>query len=170
MLLIRGAFVSLLVVFATTSFANELKKSVESPDAKAIIAKDLLRPAKEYKMPKGCISKEPASIANGKLFFNNLNSNQAKVKTADGKLKQYGNCVACHKIEGSNGHGNVGPDLTKYHEIFVSSGVRTPEWVYQKIADARIDNKDTHMTVNLTSGLMNEQEVCDITSYVLSIK
>ncbi|MGE4296272.1 MAG: sulfur oxidation c-type cytochrome SoxX [Campylobacterales bacterium] len=158
------------VLTAVSALSADLKSAVESPDAQAIIAKDLLGPAKTYKLPQGCITTDAERVANGKLFFHNLNSEQAKVKTADGKLKQFGNCVACHKIEGSKGHGNVGPDLTNYSELFVKSGARSPDWVFQKVADARIDNAKTNMTVNLTSGLMNEREVCDITSYILSKK
>ena len=54
--------------------------------------------------------------------------------------------------------------------FFIDSKVRTPEWVYQKVADARIDVPTTHMTINLTNGLMSEQEICEIVSYIISAK
>ena len=89
---------------------------------------------------------------------------------ANGKAKQYGNCVACHNIEGAKGAGNIGPDLTKYKEYFIDTKVRDYAWVYQKISDARVDNENTHMTVNLTTGLFTEKEMCDMTSYIVSKK
>jgi sulfur-oxidizing protein SoxX len=91
-------------------------------------------------------------------------------KDKNGKPKQYGNCVACHNIEGAKGAGNIGPDLTGYKKHFVDSGARNHQFVYQKIADARIDNPDTHMTINLTTKLFTPREVCDITSYIVSPK
>jgi L-cysteine S-thiosulfotransferase len=163
---------------ATTAMASDVRSAIETPDAKKIIEKDLLGPAKQFTMPKGCISEDPDAIARGAFIFNNLNGKKAKAdapkgltkKLADGSPKQYGNCVACHNIENAKGGGNIGPDLTDYHEIYVASKARSPEWVYQKIADARIDNKDTTMTINLTTGLFTEQEICDIASYVISKK
>ena len=81
-----------------------------------------------------------------------------------------GNCVACHNIEGAKGYGNIGPDLSNYKSLFVDSGARNGQFVYQKIADPRMDNAKTHMTVNLANGLFNEREVCDLASYVMSKK
>ena len=138
--------------------AADLKSAVESPEAATIVKNDLLPAAKTYTMPADCISTDPKRIA------------KAKVKTADGTVKQYGNCVACHKIEGAQGFGNIGPDLSNYHEYFIKTGTRDYKWVFQKVSDARIDNPTTNMTINLTSGTMNEQEVCDVVSYVVSKK
>ena len=81
-----------------------------------------------------------------------------------------GNCVACHNIEGAKGYGNVGPDLSKYKELYMDSGVRNPQFMYQKIADPRLDNPKSAMTVNLANGLMNEREVCDLVSYIIAVK
>jgi len=160
------------------AFASDLKSSIETPDASAIIAKDLLWPLKVYKMPKGCITDDKDAIARGKFIFHNLNGGKAKgdmpkglaKELANGKPKQYGNCVACHNIEGAVGGGNIGPDLSSYNEYFIKTGARSMQYVYQKIADARVDNENTHMTINLTTGLFNEQEICEITSYIVSIK
>lgn len=149
---------------------NKLANAIEYPSAKEIIEKDLIPAPTKVQMPNGCVTDDKERIANGKLFFHNLNSKKAKIKTADGKLKQYGNCVACHNIEGAKGYGNIGPDLTNYKEYFVDSKVRDAKWVYQKIADPRIDNANTHMTVNLVNGLMSEREVCDLVSYIISEK
>ena len=159
-------------------FATDYSSVIESPDAAKMIKKDLLAPAKVYKMPKGCISTDPTVIARGAYMFHNLNGKKAKMnppaglsrKTAKGKNKQYGNCVACHNIEGAIGGGNIGPDLTNYSDIFLASKIRNNQFVFQKIADPRIDNENTYMTINLTTKLFNEREICDITSYIVSPK
>ena len=151
---------------------------IESPNASDIIEKDLLAPAKVFTMPKGCITSDADAIARGAFIFHNINGENEKdiapkglAKTnADGTPKQYGNCVACHNVEGAKGGGNIGPDLTGYNAVFMKSGIRDAQFVYQKIADARIDNPTTHMTINLTTKLFNEREICDITSYVVSPK
>lgn len=159
-------------------FAADYGGAIETPDASKIIEKDLLPLFVKSKMPEGCITSDTKAIARGAYIFNNLNGDNAKGdvpeglsrKNAEGKTKQYGNCVACHNIEGAVGGGNVGPDLTDYNEMFVQSGIRDGEYVYQKIADPRVDNPHTNMTVNLTTKLFNQKEICEIASYVISIK
>jgi len=158
--------------------AANLPSAIEQSEAAAIIQKDLMPSAKVYTMPKGCITTDKDAIARGEYIFHNLNGSKAKKtppkglskKTPNGKPKQFGNCVACHNIEGAKGAGNIGPDLTNYHTHFVATGVRNDAFVFQKIADARIDNPKTHMTINLTTGLFSEREICDIASYVLAVK
>jgi len=166
--------------------AADLTKAYDMPDASKLIEKDLLAAATTYTMPKGCVLSDAGSIARGEFIFHNLNGKKAKkkppaglakfveTKGKDGKVKkkpkQYGNCVACHNIEGAKGGGNIGPDLTGYKAMFIDTKVRDNQFVYQKIADPRIDNANTHMTVNLTTKLFNEQEICDITAYVISVK
>ena len=165
-------------IVVTAAAAVDFRSAVETPDAKQIIQKDLLGPAKTFTMPAGCITTDPDAIARGAFMFHNLNGGKVKgdapkgmaKKLPDGAPKQYGNCVACHNIEGAKGGGNIGPDLSHYKAYYVDSGARTPAWVFQKIADARIDNADTTMTVNLTTGLFTEQEICEITSYIVSEK
>jgi len=174
-LLITAAAVALA---AGAASAVDFRSVIETPDAKKIIEKDLLGPAKSFAVPAGCITDDPEAIARGAFMFNNLNGGKVKgdapkgltKKLADGEPKQYGNCVACHNIEGAKGGGNIGPDLSHYQAYFIDSGARTPEWVFQKIADPRIDNPDTLMTVNLTTGLFNDREICEIASYVVSKK
>jgi len=168
----------IMLGLATFLSAADLSQVIESPDATAILLKDALPAPKLYSMPQGCITEDIGAIARGKYIFHNLNGKDAKEnppeglsrKTADGKEKQMGNCVACHNIEGAKGYGNIGPDLTKYKSLFVDSGARNGQFVYQKIADPRMDNAQTHMTVNLANGLFNEREVCDLASYVMSKK
>ncbi|HQS78648.1 MAG: sulfur oxidation c-type cytochrome SoxX, partial [Sulfurovum sp. 24-42-9] len=75
-----------------------------------------------------------------------------------------------HDIEGAKGGGNIGPSLTGYKALFLDTNVRDNQFVYQKIADPRVDNNNTHMTVNLTTKLMSEQEICDLTAYVVADK
>ncbi len=179
--------VSLAIVSATvTIFATDLTKAYDMPDASKLIEKDLLAEATKFTMPKSCKLDDLEAIKRGSFFFHNLNGKKVKgdapkgvvkfteKKTKDGKVKkvakQYGNCVACHNIEGAKGAGNIGPDLTGYKAMFVDTKVRDAQFVYQKIADPRVDNKETHMTVNLTTKLFNESEICDLTAYVMSVK
>lgn len=167
--------IAIILGIATLLGAADLSSVIESPDATAILKKDALPAPKVFAMPQGCISEDPAVIARGKYIFHNLNGKDAKdsapeglVKILpDGKEKQFGNCVACHNIEGAKGYGNIGPDLTNYKGLFMESGARKHEFVYQKIADARVDNPTTHMTINLTNDLMNEREICDLASYIV---
>jgi len=161
--------------------ARDYKSVIEHPDATPILEKDRLPPPKRYAMPKGCITDDPLAIARGEYMFHNLNGKKAKTPppkglprfvVVNGKKvpKQYGNCVACHNIEGAVGPGNVGPDLHDYKKLFIDSGARDYGFVYQKIADARVDNPKTHMTINLTTGLFTPKEICEIASYVVSEK
>ncbi len=180
---------TLAAMLASTSAlvnAADLTKAYDMPDASKMIEKDKLAKPTKFTMPKGCVSTDAESIARGKFIFHNLNGKKAKgtppkglakfveKKGKDGKVKkkpkQYGNCVACHNIEGAKGAGNIGHDLTGYKAAFIDSKVRTPQFVFQKIADPRIDNPTTHMTVNLTTKLFSEQEICDLASYVVSDK
>ncbi len=168
----------ILLGIATFLGAADLSQVIESPDATAILKKDALLAPKIAVMIEGCISSDPAVIARGKYLFHNLNGKDTKEPAPEGlvkilpngKEKQYGNCVACHNIEGAQGYGNIGPDLSNYKGFFMDSGARTSQFVYQKIADARVDNPKTHMTINLTNGLFSEREVCDLTSYIVSKK
>jgi sulfur-oxidizing protein SoxX len=169
----RKIIISLLL--GASLFATDYSKVIESPDATKIIENDKLAPATVYKMPKGCISTDADVIARGAYIFHNLNGKKAKInppkglsrKNAKGKPKQYGNCVACHNIEGAKGAGNIGPDLTAYNDNYMATKIRNNQFVYQKIADPRIDNQNTHMTVNLTTKLFSVREICDITSYIV---
>jgi len=172
----KTLMMSLLV--SASVFAADYSGVIQKPNASKLIEKDLLPAAKAYTMPTNCVTSNPESIARGAFIFHNLNGKKAKKnppkglarKNAKGKPKQYGNCVACHNIEGARGAGNIGPDLTGYKSMFIDSGARDNKFVFQKIADPRIDNKDTHMTVNLTTKLFTPQEICDITSYIVSPK
>ena len=180
------AYATLFLSASASLCAVDLTKAYDMPDATKIIEKDLFPAAKTFTMPKSCDLTDAKAIARGEFMFHNLNGAKAKGKLPeglaksvekkgkDGKVtkepKQYGNCVACHDIEGAKGAGNIGPSLTGYKEMFLDTKVRDAQFVYQKIADPRVDNQNTHMTVNLTTGLFNEQEICDYTAYVVSEK
>lgn len=182
----KTVMISLLV--SVSLFAADYSSVIEKPNASKMIQKDLLAPAKTFTMPTGCITTDPKAIARGAFIFHNLNGGKVKGKLPEGLAKkqmkpgktympgdkipnkQYGNCVACHNIEGAKGAGNIGPDLTDYKNMFMATGVRDNQFVFQKIADPRIDNKNTHMTVNLTTKLFTTKEICEIASYIVSEK
>ncbi len=164
-----------------TLHATDLTKAYDMPDASKIIEKDKLAEPTKFTIPKSCKLDDPFSIARGAYIFHNLNGKKAKKTPPKGlvkfiekdgkkKAKQFGNCVACHNIEGAVGGGNIGPNLTGYKAMFMDSKIRDAQFVYQKIADPRIDNANTHMTVNLTTKLFNESEICDLTAYVMAPK
>ncbi|MEA1880240.1 MAG: sulfur oxidation c-type cytochrome SoxX [Campylobacterota bacterium] len=178
------ALATLFLSASSVIAAADLTKAYDMPDATKMIEKDLFAGPTKFTMPKSCNLNDPAAIARGDFMFNNLNGKKAKGKRPeglakfvektgkDGKVKkspkQYGNCIACHDIEGSKGAGNIGPSLVGYKAMFLDTKVRDAQFVYQKIADPRIDKADTHMTVNLTTKLFNEQEICDYTAYVMA--
>jgi len=161
--LLLGSILSVSILAVWVNAADQkLIDAVEQPLAAQIIKKDFLKPAQKYTMPKGCISDDKDSIARGSFIFHNLNGKKAKgtppkglakfITKGDKKKpkrdkippKQYGNCVACHNIEGAKGAGNIGPDLTNYKQFFIDTKTRNHAFVYQKIADPRIDNQNTH--------------------------
>jgi len=180
------ALTTLFLSASSSLCAMDLTKAYDMPDAAKMIEKDLFPAAKEHTMPKSCDLTDVKAIARGNYMFHNLNGKKAKKpapeglvkfiekKGKDGKMKkkakQFGNCVACHNIEDAKGAGNIGPSLEGYKAMFIDTKARDAQFVYQKIADPRIDNANTHMTVNLTTGLFTEQEICDYTAYVVSDK
>ncbi|WP_457744943.1 sulfur oxidation c-type cytochrome SoxX [Sulfurimonas sp.] len=182
----KTVMISLLV--GVSLFATDYSKVIEHPNASKIIEKDLLAPPKVFNIPNGCITTNADAIARGAYIFHNLNGKKAKKNPPKGlsrkqmkpgktylpgdkiPAKQYGNCVACHNIEGARGAGNIGPDLTHYKKHFIDTHARDYQFVYQKIADARIDNPNTHMTINLTTKLFTPREICDIASYIVAPK
>ena len=180
------AYTTLFLSASASLCAADLTKAYDMKDVSKMIEKDLFPAATKYTMPKSCNLTDTKAIARGKYMFHNLNGKKAKKpapeglvkfvekKGKDGKVKkkpkQFGNCVACHNIEGAKGAGNIGPSLESYKANFIDTKTRDAQFVYQKIADPRIDNPNTHMTVNLTTGLFNEQEICDFVAYIVSDK
>jgi len=180
------AMTALFLTASSAVYAVDLTKTYDMPDASKMIKKDLFPAAKKYTMPKSCNLSDPKAIARGKYMFSNLNGKKAKKPAPEGlvkfikktgkdgkvkkKAKQFGNCIACHNIEGARGAGNIGPSLESYKANFIDTKARDAQYVYQKIADPRVDNPKTHMTVNLTTGLFTPEEICDFTAYVVSDK
>ncbi|CAA6813469.1 MAG: Sulfur oxidation protein SoxX [uncultured Sulfurovum sp.] len=174
----RFVFFSSALLAVTVVDATDMTKAYEMPDASEIVKDDLIPSATKFTLPKTCKLDDLESIARGKYMFHNLNSKNDKKSTLPkgmkvpkkGEVKPYGNCVACHNIEGAIGGGTVGPPLTNYKQNFIDTKVRDAQFVYQKIADPRVDMNETAMTVNLTSKLFDADEICDITAYVLHAK
>jgi len=176
------ALVSCSLLLSSLVADDKIKNAVEMPDATKILNKDWTPEPTKWTMPKDCVSSDANAIARGEFFFHNLSGKKAKkkaahakeigttLKKANGKTKPFGNCVACHNIEGAIGAGNIGPDLTGYKANFVNSGVRDAQWVFQKIADPRVENKDSVMTINRTTNLFNDKEICDIVSYLFATR
>ena len=180
------AMTALFLSASSAVCAMDLTKAYDMPEASEMIKKDMFPAAKKHTLPKSCNLSDPKAIARGKYMFHNLNGKKAKKPAPEGlvkfvekkgkdgktkkKPKQFGNCVACHNIEGAKGAGNIGPSLESYKSMFIDTKIRDAQFVYQKIADPRIDNPKTHMTVNLTTGLFTEQEICDFVAYVVSDK
>ncbi|MCK5761996.1 MAG: sulfur oxidation c-type cytochrome SoxX, partial [Candidatus Izimaplasma sp.] len=140
--------VSLFVIATVSLSAMDLTKAYDMPDASKMIAKDLIDKATKYTMPKSCNLKDADAIARGNFMFNHLNGKKIKAsslpkglaqfvekKGKDGKSKkkpkQYGNCIACHDIEGSLAPGNIGPSLVGYKAMFIDSKARDAQFVYQ---------------------------------------
>jgi len=170
-------FVSFALVAVTALYASDLTKAYDMPDASQLVKEDAIPSATKFTMPKECQLDDLESIARGEFLYHNLNSKVAKEPLPKGleapkkgEVKSYGNCIACHNIEGAVGGGNVGPDLTNYKSIFIDTKVRDAQFVYQKIADPRVDMPQTSMTINLTSKMFTPSEVCDVTAYVLQDK
>ena len=169
---------SFALLAVTAVYALDVTKAYDMPDASKIVKDDLIPKPTKFTMPKDCKLDDLESIARGEYMFHGLNSKNDKKENLpkgmrtpkDGEVKPYGNCVACHNIENAIGGGTVGPPLTDYKKNFIDTKARDAQFVYQKIADPRVDSKNTAMTVNLTSKLFVESEVCDITAYVLQAK
>jgi sulfur-oxidizing protein SoxX len=156
---------------AIGAYALTLQEAgIENPEGKSVMLKDVPPEPRLYAIPPECNLKDKESFKKlaekGKEVFNTV----AK-----------GNCVACHCAQDAKGCGNIGPDLTGYKNgLFKAQGYRgeekTIDWLYQKIADGRVlipkdlENVPYYhiMTVQLTTGQLTYEEVCQLTAYVLS--
>lgn len=142
------AYATMFLSASASLTAADLTKAYDMPDAATMIEKDLFPAAKKYTMPKTCNLNDPKAIARGKYMFHNLNGKKAKKPAPEGlvkfikktgkdgkvkkKPKQFGNCVACHNIEGAKGAGNIGPSLENYKTHFIDTKTRDAQFVYQK--------------------------------------
>lgn len=166
-LVIGGA----VVAASVSAFALTLQDAgIESPSAREIMMKDINPEPRMYAVPPEC----------------NLTDQNSLKKLAEKGKEVYhtvskGNCVACHCAADSKGCGNIGPSLVGYKNgLFKAPDYRgnpkSIDWLYQKIADGRIllpkelQNVPYYqiMTVQLTTGQLNSEEICQLTAYVLS--
>jgi sulfur-oxidizing protein SoxX len=176
-LIFLGVVVVLVLLALTAIYTTEMPKNYDMPDASQIVKDDQIDAATKFTMPIGCKLENLERIARGKYLYHNLNSKATKEplpkglrKAKEGEVKPYGNCIACHNIEGAIGAGTVGPPLTNYKANFIDTKIRDAQFVYQKIADPRVAYANTSMTINLTTKMFNESEICDLTAYVLQVK
>jgi len=144
----------------------------EHSSAKEMVLKDIPPGPRHYAVPAKCNLGSEAFIKKmapvGKKLFNN---------------KKLANCVACHCAPGSKGCGNIGPNLahyasTLYHATYLGGQKKSPSWVFQRIADYRVQIPEKYkkepyyniMTVNLTTGMLNYDQVCALAAFILSLK
>jgi len=172
---VKGLLSSLLavsgfVIFTTDSYGGSIQ--FEHPDAKQIMLKDIPPGPRLYAVPENCKLNDPKFVAKkapeGKKIFND---------------KKTANCVACHCAPGSVGCGNIGPDLDHYRTTlmkaeYIDGSKKSIDWLYQRIADYRVqipsEFKDhpffNTMTVNLTTGKLNYDQVCALAAFLLSLE
>lgn len=161
-----------LVVASVSAFALTFQEAgIENPPAKDIMLKDVPPEPRLYAIdPSSCNLSDKESIKKlaekGQKIFNEVSK---------------GNCVACHCATGTKGCGNVGPSLVGYKNgLFKAPDYRgnpkTIDWLYQKIADGRVllpkelENVPYYqiMTVQVTTGQLTAQEVCELTAFLLT--
>lgn len=150
----------------------------------SMLAKDSIGEPTVRTMPSSCISTNKKVIGKGKFLYENSRGKGVKKpkygmsrvmsKKHPGyvaerqKWKPYGNCVACHNTANIKAPGNIGPDLTNYKANFIDTKVRTPQWVFAKISDPRVDNPHTVMSVNHIT--FSPSEICAMMSFVFNNK
>ncbi|ACN99776.1 sulfur oxidation c-type cytochrome SoxX [Sulfurihydrogenibium azorense] len=165
--------VATITGISALAFALTLQDAgIENPEAKSIMLKDVPPEPRLYAIDSSCNLSDKESIKKlaekGKKVFMEVSK---------------GNCVACHCAPEAKGCGNIGPDLTGYKNgLFKAPDYRgepkTVDWLHQKIADGRIlIPKELQsvpyyniMTVQLTTGQLTAEEVCQLTAYILSLE
>ncbi len=159
-------------------------KSGKGNSVVSILEKDSIGEPTTRKMPSSCITTNKKVVGKGKFLYENARGKGVKKpkygisrtmkKTDPGyvaerqKWRPYGNCVACHDTANIKAPGNIGPSLVDYKANFVDTKVRTPEWVFAKISDPRVDNPNTVMSVNHTT--FSPAEICAMMSFIFNNK
>lgn len=129
---------------------KEVKLGVEALKmSDAELFPDINKPAQKWAEPSGY----KGSRENGAKIFSDI---------------QMGNCAACHCADGVKGCGNIGPSLTKYKKELGEQ--RTREWLFQKIADARMDNPESVMPPTLSTNTLKPEEAVDVVEFLESLK
>jgi sulfur-oxidizing protein SoxX len=149
--------VSAVAGFSATAMSQEKKE--EKKEAKlgvealkmsdAELFPDINKPAQKWAEPAGY----KGSKENGAKIFSDI---------------QQGNCAACHCADGVKGCGNIGPSLIKYKKELGEQ--RTRDWIFQKIADARMDNPETVMPPTLSTNTLKPEEAVDLVEFMESLK
>lgn len=93
-----------------------------------------------------------------------LNGDPARGK-AIAMNTQRGNCWACHVLPGDPQGGTGGPAL-----VNVGSWGRSDAELYQRIWDGRIVNPQTEMPPYGSNGVLTDQDIRDVVSYLQSLK
>lgn len=149
--------VSAVLAFSTAVTAQEKKEekkevklgveALKMSDAE--LFPDINKPAQQWAEPAGY----KGSKENGAKIFSDI---------------QLGNCAACHCADGVKGCGNIGPSLIKYKKELGEQ--RTREWLFQKIADSRMDNPETVMPPTLSTNTLKPEEAVDVVEFLESLK
>lgn len=82
-----------------------------------------------------------------------------------GDRSKGGSCMVCHVVPGSSLSGNVGPDLST-----LGTWGRSDWQLYNYIFDARQFNPGTMMPPWGTHGVLNDQEIRDLVTYLKTLK
>ncbi|NPA53319.1 MAG: sulfur oxidation c-type cytochrome SoxX [Aquificae bacterium] len=159
-------------LFSFISSTNAEEIYFEHSSAKEIMLKDIPPGPRHYAVPENC-----------KLDSKDFIKKMAPVGQKLFNDKKTANCVACHCAPGSKGCGNIGPNLAHYASTlmkapYLGNQKKTPSWIFQRIADYRVQippeyQKEPYfniMTVNLTTGMLNYDQVCALSAYILSLE
>jgi sulfur oxidation c-type cytochrome SoxX len=148
-----------LAVLAVSTAVTAQEKKEEKKEVKlgvealkmsdAELFPDINKPAQPWTEPAGY----KGSKENGAKIFSDI---------------QMGNCAACHCADGVKGCGDIGPSLIRYKKELGEQ--RTREWLFQKIADARMDNPETVMPPTLSTNTLKPEEAVDVVEFLESLK
>lgn len=76
-----------------------------------------------------------------------------------------GNCLACHKINGGDQGGTIGPSLEDYGRRGLPY-----QYTYQRIYDTRAYNPDAHMPPFGTNNILTDSQIRDVMAFLYSLK
>lgn len=157
--LLAAFIVTMSAVLAISTAVTAQEKKEEKKEVKlgvealkmsdAELFPDINKPAQKWPEPAGY----KGSKENGAKVFSDI---------------QLGNCAACHCADGVKGCGNIGPSLIKYKKELGEQ--RTRDWLFQKIADARVDNPDSVMPPTLSTNTLKPEEAVDVVEFLESLK
>jgi L-cysteine S-thiosulfotransferase len=82
-----------------------------------------------------------------------------------GDRSKGGSCMVCHVVPGASLPGNIGPELSTY-----GTWGRTDSQTYNYIYDPRRFNPASMMPPWGTNGILNDQEIKDLVTYLKTLK